>query len=179
MVLGLTALVACIPGAVRDHERPALLTIRDLGPWGPRVVHPEADESFSRTAWLDGSYDVEYEFLADDSSSYLLVTIEVLPTAGEAAATFRINRLTLPRAMRLGMGEVSWRTYPGTVRHADDVYFAVAEEGSLIRGQLVIVRRGRAVYTVFLAGVILVWPSEWDTVLSPKLLQLEAFPGLP
>lgn len=183
-LVGLLALLAlvtgCVPGEIQEGDRPLLVTVADLEPYGYDPIAYAEDETFSRTRYLDGSLEIDYELDSSEGLEplYLSATAGFERSSSDAVATFAMEKGAFGVGLELGGGGIE--EVPGFFRWGDDAYFALimGEEGPV--GNIFGTRSGRKIYWLLLSGVYFDAdsPEEWAEFISPKLEYLESYePG--
>ncbi len=164
---------ACWTGELPERDRRALLTIRDLEAHGVRSMHNAGRESFTRTRYFDGTYNMEYEFepLHDSSWTALTVIVDVEHNVGDARTDFVLSQKTMVAGLRIAGITVVADSAP---TYGDESYFATISKSSHPIGHLVVVRRGIVVYTVMLVGVVFNAADEWPNLLEPKFAFIDS-----
>lgn len=179
-LLAVPGLVACVPGEIKDADRPLLVTVADLEPYGFDPAAYSGGEVFSRTRYLDGSLEIDYELDSSEGQDplYLSTTAGFERSNGDAVATYAMEKRAFGVGLELGGGEI--QEVPGFYEWGDDTYFAlIVAEGSPV-GNVFGARSGRRIYWLLVSGLYFDADSrdEWEAFISPKLEYLESYePG--
>jgi hypothetical protein len=162
----LVLLSACLRTDVPDRERPALLTARDLAPFGISVPDPARHESLKRHVHFDGAHTIEYEYSEEPDSTglYLYISIDVERNPRSARHIVATNKAAMLAGYWLEKIEVR---SDSTMQYGDDSYFGALLRDSTEVGKLAVARRGLIVYTVVLSGYLLD-SGEWRSLLDAK-----------
>ncbi|HEV8264401.1 MAG TPA: hypothetical protein VGQ06_05575 [Gemmatimonadales bacterium] len=171
---GLVALLlcGCWVADVPEGDRLAVLTVHDLAAYGVRGPDSSARESFKRINNFDRSYSIEYEFQREQPDPlYLAVTIDVERNPQSAATTMSTKRKALILTLRAGGLHARKDEAPA---YGDEAYFGTLLRNSQQIGHLVMVRRGAAVYTVALVGLVFASADDWPPLLDPKLAVVDS-----
>lgn len=162
---------SCWVTDVTERDRLALLTARDFDAYGVHVPGP-VQESYKRVNTIDGSYSLEYECNgAPPIRPYLAAQIDVERSPQAARVTMVAKRaamIGMARTQSIGVRADSVELY------GDESYFGSLMKDSRFVGNLVLVRRGRWVYTVVVAGLPLSSRKDWLRMLDSKFAHLDS-----
>lgn len=166
--------IACRRVPATEADRHALLTVRDLSPFGVSVPEVVVGESFKRVEFGGSSYQLEYQFHGQTTPRVVLVTnIDVEPdTAG--AIGMGVMRGAMGAAMRVK--GILVREDSNAARFGTESFFGklVRARDSLVFGELVMIRRGAVTYTVVLNGFRLRSSKQWIALIAAKLAYLDS-----
>ncbi|HEV3469775.1 MAG TPA: hypothetical protein VG148_10675 [Pyrinomonadaceae bacterium] len=168
---------ACMRAAVSDGEREVLLRARDLAAYGFEFPEASRYESFNKTVYFDGSYDLIYEFeppddAAADSALYMNVTVTFEKSAQEARLVQGIEKFSLNAGMGLEGLKVEERK--DFFRYGDASSFHVLTREGAPVGNYFVTREGAKVYSVLIAGFYFDDPEQWAELVTPRLQKFSA-----
>jgi hypothetical protein len=180
LVASLTILLifscGCAKQSIREEDKPLLLTVEELAPYGLSLDNYRQYEVFRRNIYVDGAIEVEYEFDPPDDSGihlYLSVTASFEPTEGDAKLAY----LTERKGTTLGakLGGVTVTESKEFFAYGDESFFGflMGEKGP--GGNLFITRAGTKVYVVLMGGVYFDNQDDWAELITPKLQYLESY----
>ena len=163
-------LVGCSKGPLEEAERALLVTAADLGAAGA-VFDPEgATVREERIRYWDGTHHLEYRFETADESAeplYLDTTISFDRSESSARSTFTVMRSSLKLGLKIG--GVTIAEDADFFSYGDATYFAFLEyEGQRV-GNVVVVRSGRATYSLVVSGIFFDDAEILTELLAPKL----------
>ena len=180
LIIILVMLVAlswgCARQSIREEDKPLLITVEDLVPYGVRLDDYQQYETFQRDAFVDGSVDIAYEFDPPEDSEinlYLSVTVSFERTTKDAKMAYLMELKGTTFGAKLG-GAAATES-KGFFVYGDESFFAflMGEKGP--GGNLFITRTGTKVYIVIIGGVYFDNPDDWADVIIPKLQYLESY----
>ena len=84
------------------NDKAALLTIEDVALWMEDFSPNISLESFSKKKYLDGSYEIDYEFedSSDEAAPYVMCSIAVEPKTTDAL----ISYTAMQAGLNIGFG---------------------------------------------------------------------------
>jgi len=180
LIIILVMLVAlscsCARQSIREEDKPLLLTVEDLAPYGVSLDDYQRYETFKRDVYIDGSVDIEYEFDPPEESEinlYLSVTASFERTIKDAKLAYQMELKGTTVGAKLG-GAAATESKE-FFAYGDESFFAflMGEQGP--GGNLFITRSGTKVYIVIIGGVYFDNPDDWVEVIIPKLQYLESY----
>lgn len=167
---------SCAKQSIHEEDKPLLLTVEELVPYGLNVENYQQYEVFRRTIYVDGAIEVEYEFNPPEDSGinlYLSVTASFEPTEGDAKLAY----LTEQKGTAIGakLGGVTVTESEEFFAYGDESFFGflMGEKGP--GGNLFITRIGTKVYVVLIGGVYFDQKDDWAELIIPKLQYLESY----
>ncbi|TWU12228.1 hypothetical protein CA54_10510 [Symmachiella macrocystis] len=166
---------AAQPMPVTAQDREAVIDIHHLAEWLEDYVPDEQGEVISKTKFLDGSYDLEYEYDRpdDDSEPYLYCSVTVDRNKAEAHASF----LATLQATQLGIklfaeGETNMVQRSDVFSWGEESQFAIVEfEGEPI-GNMFIAREQNYTFYFVVYGVYFDDSDSVHDLLSEKLRRM-------
>ena len=167
---------SCAKQSIREADKPLLLTVEDLTPYGLSLDNYRQHEVFRRNIYVDGAIEVEYEFdPPEDSGINLYLTVAASFERTERDAKFAY--LTGRKGTTLGanLGGVTVTELKEFFAYGDESFFGflMGEKGP--GGNLFITRTGTKVYLVLIGGVYFDNPDDWAELITPKLQYLESY----
>ena len=161
-----------------SDDRAALLTASQIAEWIDDFSPDVSKETFSKTRFLDRSYDLDYEFEDPHNADapYVSSSVTVEPKASDA----RISYKALQTGLDIGFGSQS-----GTVqverndlfRWGDSSKFCVLEIDGTPFGNTFTAVKGKHVYMMTISGVYFDDPAVIQQLLRPRLDALERLPA--
>jgi hypothetical protein len=179
--LALIVLAGCRPGlSVDDTDKAMLLRAGDLAEFGYGFADTERFETWDKTRYFDGSYDITYEFETPDSEEddplYLSVTATFEKNSADALVSYGVMKTSMKYGLKSNDLEV--REIPGFFEYGDASEFHLLEMDGYPVGNLFAARKGTRVYTLVMSGMYFDDSDTWKDVLRDKLRRFEAYkPG--
>ena len=167
---------SCVQQSIREADKPLLLTVEDLTPYGLSLDNYRQYEVFRRNIYVDGAIEVEYEFDPPDDSGinfYLSVTASFEPTKGDAKLAYLAELKGTTLGAKLGGATVT--ESKEFFAYGDESFFGflMGEKGP--GGNVFITRASTKVYAVLIGGVFFDNPDDWAELITPKLQYLESY----
>lgn len=180
LLLALAAAGCDRPVEVSDHDRPMMLRVADLAPYGYEYPDAARFETFRKSRSFDGSYTVEYEFQTPDGERekplYLYVMVTVDPSAGDASLAQGASRTAA--MYTLDANGIKERELKGFPRYGSGSSFHLLEKDGEPVGNYFTVRSGGKVYTLMMSGLYFDDPATWREIIEPRLKAFAAYsPG--
>ena len=169
-------LSACAKQSIREEDKPLLLTVEELTPYGLSLDNYRQYEVFRRHIYVDGAIEVEYEFDPPEESGinlYLTVAASFEGTERDAKSAYVIERKGTTIGAKLGGVTVTESKEFFTYGDESFFGFLMGEKGP--GGNLFITRTGTKVYLVLIGGVYFDNPDDWAELITPKLQYLESY----
>jgi hypothetical protein len=172
----LLILSGCAKQSIREEDKPLLLTVEELFPYGLSLENYRQYEVFRRNIHVDGAIEVEYEFDPPDDSGinlYLSVTASFEPTEGDAKIAYLTERKGTTVGAKLGGATVT--ESKEFFAYGDESFFGffMGEKGP--GGNVFIIRAGTKVYAILMGGVYFDNQDDWAELITPKLQYLESY----
>ena len=171
-------LAGCAGRPMTDAEKTMMVQVKDLAEFGITFVANEETESFKHTNWGQGESDFNYEYESpadneDISPLYLSSTVEFFPSDRKAKSGHLLSVNALKAGMKIsGIKSVK---APELYDWGDQVYAAFLEiEGEKI-GNLIVVRKGKRVYSFMISGVYFDQKEDLVDLLNPKLIKMATY----
>lgn len=177
MLILLVALsCGCAEQSIREEDKPLLVTVADLAPYGLTLDNYRPYEVFRRNIYVDGAIEIEYEFDPPEESGinlYVAVTASFERTVKDAKVAYLMEQKGTAVGAKLGGAAVSESKEFFTYGDESFFGFLMGEKGP--GGNLFIMRTGTKVYVVLIGGVYFDNPDDWDELITPKLQYLESY----
>jgi hypothetical protein len=180
--LALTSCVllgACAKGEIPESDRPLLVTLDELEDYGFKLSHLADRQVFSRSRYLDGSLEIEYEFeTPDDAPDVLYVSV----TAGfersvlDAIQSYRLQKGGIGVGLKLGDTKIQEKKE--FYQWGDESFFADIMGKNGPAGNVFGTRLGKKTYWFMVAGLYFEDRSQWEEFIAPKLRYLETYDPL-
>ena len=166
----------CAKQSIREKDKPLLLTVAELAPYGLSLDNYRQYEVFRRNVFVDGAIEVAYEFdPPDDSGINLYVSVAASFERTESDA--KLAYVTERKGTTLGakLGGVTITESKGFFTYGDESFFGffMGEKGP--GGNLFITRIGSKLYVVLMGGVYFDNQDDWTELITPKLQYLESY----
>ena len=176
LVILLILTCGCAKQSIREADKPLLLTVEDLTPYGLSLDNYRQHEVFRRNIYVDGSIEVEYEFDPPEDSGinlYLTAAASFERTERDAKLAYLAERKGTTLGAKLG--GVTVTESKEFFEYGDESFygFFMGEKGP--GGNLFIMRTGTKVYVVIMGGVYFDNPADWEELVTPKLQYLESY----
>jgi hypothetical protein len=172
----LLILSGCAKQSIREEDKPLLLTVEELAPYGLRLDNYRQYEVFRRTIYADGTIGVEYEFDPPEASGinlYISVGASFERTEGDAKLAYLTERKGTTLGVKLGGVTVS--ESKEFFAYGDESFFGFLMGAKGPGGNLFITRVGTKVYVVLMGGVCFDNQDDWTELITPKLQYLESY----
>jgi hypothetical protein len=166
----------CAKQSIREEDKPLLLTVEDLAPYGLSLDNYWQYEVFRRNINVDGAIEIEYEFDPPEESGinlYLAVAASFERTTKDAKVAYLMEQKGTTFGAKLGGAAVSESMEFFTYGDESFFGFLMGEKGP--GGNLFITRTGTKVYVVLIGGVYFDSPDDWAELITPKLQYLESY----
>ena len=166
----------CARQSIREEDKPLLLTVAELAPYGLSLDNYRQYEVFRRKVFVDGAIEVAYEFDPPDDSGinlYLSVAASFERTESDAKLAYVTERKGTTLGAKLG--GVTITESKGFFTYGDESFFGffMGEKGP--GGNLFITRIGSKLYVVLIGGVYFDNRDDWTELITPKLQYLESY----
>lgn len=164
-------LAGCQSQTVTPADKTAFLTAADLGNFGyPKPTVPV--ESWSKTAYADGSLDIEYEAETPDSEQtdplYLTETLSRETSSKEARSTLATTRGAMNLVLKTQ--KLTETTMPNQTIYGDGSSLTILKlDGTTPVGNIFSARQGKRTYTIMVTGFYFDDPVEWDAFAGAKI----------
>jgi hypothetical protein len=172
------ALSACQRGMpVDEREKGMLLRAADLVPFGYGLAETQKYETFNKTRYFDGTFDVVYEFESPDSESDHVLYMNVTVTFERKAADAMIARGAETTALKytLKAGGIELREIPKFFPFGDASDFHVLERDGKPVGNYFSARDGARLYSVLMTGLYFDDADEWKELMGDKLAKFSTY----
>jgi len=166
----------CARQSIREEDKPLLITVEDLAPYGVSPDDYQQYETFQRNVFVDGSADIEYEFDPPEDSEinlYISATASFERTTKDAQLAYQMELKGTTFGAKLG-GAAATESQ-GFFTYGDESFFAFLMGKKGPGGNLFITRTGAKVYVVIIGGVYFDNPDDWAELIMPKLHYLESY----
>jgi hypothetical protein len=159
-----------------SEEKMAVVTIRDLEPYGVEIAEVESREVWKTKRNVDGSLEIEYEYdpdLAPGPGDKVILqgSVDIEHTEKDARQTFSLNIMASQTGMRI-YGATT-RDQQHTMADVDQSYFALVMKNEKPVGNLVSVRKGKHVYGLLVINIYFDDPHTLEEMLREKIDQGE------
>ncbi|MDP6903785.1 MAG: hypothetical protein QF406_05005 [Verrucomicrobiota bacterium] len=164
------------PLSVKD--RAALLTVEDVAPWVEGFSPDKSMESFSKKRYLDGSYEIDYEFddPVNEEAPYVMCSIAVEPKVSDAL----ISHKAMQAGINIGFaaeGKVELVERNDLFQWGDASKFSLILSGGAPVGMVFSARKKRHVFLLSISGVYSDDSVAIEELLVKPLLALERLPA--
>lgn len=175
----LSALACLLAGCTKtqkltDSEKALFVRAGDLVPYGFDFKAISKHESFNKTNNFDGSSELEYEFETPEgeqkSPLYLYESVTSERKLSDALLVEGSGRIGLLAGLKSnGLSEQSIK---GAKKYGDSSSLSLLVSSGTPIGNCFSMRKGKQVYLLFMSGVYIDDPQEWDELIQPKLKSL-------
>ena len=160
-----------------SNDKAALLTIEDVALWMENFSPDKSKESFSKKKYLDGAYDIEYEY--DDASNekapHVMCSISMEKRVSDALISYK----TLHTGLSIGYAseEVEQVERNDLFQWGDASRFCLLElEGAPV-GIVFSSRKGSRVFLVSISGIYFDDSGSIKELLEERLRAVERLPA--
>jgi len=159
-------------------DKAALLTIEDVALWAEDFSPDKSMESFSKKRYLDGSYEIDYEFddPADEDAPYVLCSIAVEPKGSDALIAYK----AMQAGINIGFaadGEVGLEERNSLFKWGDNSKFSLIMAGGAPVGMVFSARKDIRVFLISVSGICSDDPVLIEALLIEHLRALEQLPA--
>ena len=163
---------------VTGEDRAVLVDINLVAEWMEDYVPERRGEKVTKTRYIDGSYDIDYEYDIPDTEDapYLNCTVTVETTRSDALVSYDM----LWAGEKLGLSmfsdiEIDVVERNDLFRWGDHSRFAILQSGGEPFGNLLITRKGRHIFYLLLSGVYFEDRDAIGGLMHRPLSQLPAY----
>jgi hypothetical protein len=160
------------------NDKAALLTVEDVALWMEDFSPDISLESFSKKKYLDGSYEIDYEF--DDPSNedapYVMCSIAVEPKTSDAL----ISYTAMHAGLNIGFGAeegVEQVERNDLFTWGDSSKFCLLEAEGAPVGVVFSARKETRVFLITVSGIYFDDSSDIEELLGKKLRALGRLPA--
>ena len=160
------------------NDKAALLTIEDVALWMEGFAPDKSLESFSKKKYLDGSYEIDYEFedSSDEAAPYVMCSIAVEPKASDALFSYK----AMQAGLNIGFGAeegVKQVERNDLFQWGDASNFCLLESEGMPVGVVFSARKETRVFLITVSGIYFDDSAEIEELLGKKLRTLERLPA--
>jgi len=159
-------------------DKAALLTIEDVALWMEDFSPDKSLESFSKKKYLDGSYEIDYEFddPANEEAPYVMCSIAVEPKVSDSLISYK----AMHAGLNIGFaaeGEVELEERNSLFQWGDASKFSlIMSEGAPV-GMVFSARKEKRVFLISISGVYFEDSESIEDLLEGHLRALEQLPA--
>jgi len=160
------------------NDKSALLTVEDVALWVEGFSPNLSLESFSKKKYLDGSYDIDYEFddPSEESAPYVMCSIAMEPKASDALISYK----AMQAGLHIGFGAeegVEQVERNDLFQWGDSSKFCLLEAEGVPVGVVFSARKETRVFLISISGVYFDDSAAIEELLGEKLRALEQLPA--
>lgn len=149
-----------------DAEKRLILSAATFEEFG-QTLEPKCGKTISKLN-LDGTREVEFDYDCGEGSAMFLTSgAEIGRNVRDARESFALSIAAYKTGMAIGGGTVDPR--PELLTMGDQHYAAVVRSGTNIIGNVFVVRQGRVLHTLVLAGIYFDDPEDIRDLFAPLL----------
>lgn len=168
---------ACMRRGVEDSEKELFLRAHELADYGYAFQDTARHESFNKTIYFDGSYDIEYIFETPEDEVndplYLSITVTVERNATDAGTSQKAEEIGLTLGSKLE--GITIEEKKGFFQYGDtSTFYVLLKDGNPI-GNYFSTREGRKVYTLTISGMYIDDAELWGEMIMPKLKRFSEY----
>ncbi len=163
---------------VTANDRQVILDINDLAEWMEDYSPESQGETYAKHRYIDGSYDVEYEYdrPLDSDAPYLSCSVTVEMNRSDARASY----LSIWTGGKLGISLLGDSSVDLVERNdlfawGDESKMALLTVDGVPLGNVFITRVGNTIFYLTISGLYFDEPELLDEFLSEKLSRLETY----
>jgi hypothetical protein len=159
-------------------DKAALLTIEDVALWAGEFSPDKSLESFSKKRYLDGSYEIDYEFEdpADEDAPYVMCSIAVESKISDALIAYK----AMQAGINIGFAaeeEVGLEERNSLFQWGDASKFSLIMAGGVPVGIVFSARKDIRVFLISVSGIYSDDPASIEDLLIDHLRALEQLPA--
>ncbi len=163
--------------SIDPKDYPFILLAEDLQVYKIRLDLSGAAEKARLKRWIDGAYDIKYEYDRRDSDDFhtlfFSVKLEIEKTVKKAQKNYREGIVVLTKASAaVGM---NCKEIKNQVKWGDESYYAIREKDGNPVGLIFTTRYQNKVYTLIMAGLYSSDHSLISDLVLPKLQSIVDF----
>ena len=131
----------------------------------------ENDATVTKMRYIDGSYDIEYEYDSPDDffAPYIYYCLTVEPNHGDAMTTYGLSW----QATKIGMwgedAEIEIVERNDLFKWGDASRFAIIKADGAPTGNIFVARSGRIVVDMIISGIYFDTPGGFGSLMNPTL----------
>ena len=169
---------ACQRGLpVEESDKAVMLRAADLVPFGYGMTDTQRFETFDKTRYFDGSWDITYEYETPESetehSMYLNVTVNLERRDADALVSYGALKTAMKYSLKANGVEATEK--PNFYTYGDASEFYVLESDGNPIGNLFAVRHGSRVYLLMFSGMHFDDAEVWKKVMHEKLERFSTY----
>jgi hypothetical protein len=169
---------ACQRGLpVEEPDKAVMLRAADLVPFGYGLTDTQRFETFDKSRYFDGSWEITYEYETPESetehSMYLNATVGLERTGADAIVSYGALKTAMKYGLKANGVEATER--PKFYTYGDASEFYVLEKDGNPIGNLFAVRHGSRVYLLLVSGMYFDDAEVWKEVMHEKLVKFSAY----
>jgi len=159
------------------NDKAALLTIEDVALWMEDFAPDKSLESFSKKKYLDGSYEIDYEFedSSDDAAPYVMCSIAVEQKTSDALISYKAMQAGLNIGF-VAKGGVKQVERNDLFKWGDASNFCLLESEGMPVGVVFSARKETRVFLITVSGIYFDDSSDIEELLGKKLRALDRLP---
>lgn len=162
---------------INPEDYPFLLRAKDLQIYNIRLDLSGSAEKSHLKKWIDGVYDIKYEYDRRDSDDFntlfFSVKLEIDKNKREAKASYK-NSLAVITKTSSAAG-MPCREIKNKIKWGDENYYAIRERNGKPVGLIFKGRLKSKIYTLIMAGLYSSDHSLITDLVLPKLQNIDAF----
>lgn len=160
---------------VTAQDRAIIVDIHSLANWIENYTPSPQEESIKKTRYMDGSYDVEYEYsLPDDTDGYYLACTVTVENSAEDASYNFFGFWKGFELVATGLG-VNVEERNDLFQWGDHSRFAVLKTEGQPVGNMFITRTDKYIFSIILSGVYFTDTESINDLLLEKLERLPSY----
>jgi len=162
---------------INPDEYPFLLIAKDLQIYNLELDLSGASEKAYRKKWINGAYDIKYEYNRRDSDNFhplfFSVKLEIDKSIAKAKETYRDGLKVITKMS--SVAGMPCREIKNIIQWGDENYYALRlKEGNPV-GMIFSGRLKNKVYTIIMAGLYSSDHSLLTDLVIPKLQIIDSF----
>jgi hypothetical protein len=148
------------------NDREVLVTFERLAASVEGLQKAPNSETTQRKRFIDGSYEISYDYDAKDLSISSSVNHE--RTARDARQLFAVMSVGMPAALKLA-SDVAYLPRKDLYSGGDDRYSAALMSNGIAAGHVLVVLQGKDVFFLTIGGAFVDSPAEFRALVQPRL----------
>ena len=162
---------------VTDADRSVIVDVQRLATAMDDFKPAAGAGNYTKTRYVDGSYELDYEYEHPDDATplYLSCSVSVEPTGSDARAAYAVIEFGLGVELKLEGGEMTQEAADHLFRWGDQSTCTILKSEGEPVGNFLIVRTGRRVLALTITGVYFEDSERFASLVVPVLERLKSY----
>ena len=162
---------------VTDADRGVLVTAERVAGFMDDFEPAPGAETVSKSLYIDGSCDVEYEYQDpnDEESIFLACTVTVERKKSDAIVTYGAEKYGIALGLKIQGDEIEQVEADHLLQWGDQSSCTILKYEGTPVGNVLVARKGRKVFALTLSGVYFEDAGSFQALVLPSLERLETY----